>query len=98
MRGAGAGPAKLAQLAGLTAESNSRKETLSEALAWEAAWESVDDIWAPLPANTLTNFKALRKQCNEDLQKAYYDARADWRKNAEKLAQLGRELEDISEA
>ncbi|MGB8168000.1 MAG: hypothetical protein WCF18_10950 [Chthoniobacteraceae bacterium] len=91
-------PAKLAQLAGLTADSNSRTETLAEALAWESAWASVDPAWAPMPANTLTAFKALRKQCNEELQTAYSERRAEWRRQSGKLAQLGRDLEDLNEA
>ena len=91
-------PAKLAQLASLTTDSNSRSETLAEALAWESAWASVDPAWVPMPANTLSAFKALRKQCAEDLQTAYSDARADWRTESGKLAQMGRDLEDTNEA
>jgi len=91
-------PAKLAQLSGLSAESNSRSETLAEALAWESAWASVDPAWAPMPGNTLEAFKTLRKQCNEDLQQAHATARTVWRGKASALAQMGRDLEDLSEA
>jgi len=91
-------PAKLAQLDSLTAKGNSRSKTLAEALAWESAWASIDPAWAPLPANTLTAFKTLRKRCNEDLQTAYSDAQSTWRNSAEKLAQMAADLEDINEA
>ncbi|SRR5260221_3859436 len=51
-----------------------------------------------MPANMLTAFNALRKQCNEDLQNAYSAARSDWRNESGKLAQMGRDLEDTNEA
>jgi len=91
-------PANLAVLSGLTARGTSRAETLAEALAWESAWAKVDATWSPLPANTLDIFKTLRKQCAEDLQQAYTDAQADYRKEAETLADMAAELEQIMEA
>ncbi len=69
-------PAKLQNLRLLSARGTSRSETLAEALAWESAWEKVAPGWAPLPANTLADFKALRLTCVESLQKAYSDHRA----------------------
>lgn len=54
--------------------------------------------WSPLPANTLATFKALRKQCAEDLQTAYSDAHTNWSKESKKLAAMGRALEDLNEA
>ena len=91
-------PANLAVLAPLTAGSNSRSETLKEALAWESAWAKVDPAWSPLPANTLGAFKDLRKQCAEALQTAHASANADWRKEAEKLADMARAVEDVNQA
>ena len=91
-------PAKLAVVSYLTANSNSRAETLKEALAWESAWAQVDAAWSPLPANTLPAFQTLRNQCEEGLQKAYSDAISAWREEAETLTDLGRQLEDINVA
>lgn len=91
-------PATLAVLAPLTASSNSRSETLAEALALESAWSKVAPTWNPMPANTLAAFKTLRKTCAEDLQGAYSDAKSAWRKEVEKLGNAGRQLEDANEA
>lgn len=90
--------ATLSQLDALTARGTSRSETLDEALAWESAWANVDAAWAPMPANTLGAFKALRKSCNEEFKTDYSDARADWREDAEKLSQLGRDMDDVDVA
>ena len=89
---------KSALLNGLTARGTSRTETLAEALAWETAWNKLDPAWAPLPANTLALFTALRKNCLETLQKSYLDAHAGWREEAETLAGLARTMEDVNEA
>jgi hypothetical protein len=91
-------PANLAVLSGLTARGTSRAETLAEALAWESAWAKVDATWSPLPANTLDIFRTLRKQCAEDLQQAYADSQADYRKEAETLADMAADLEQVMEA
>jgi hypothetical protein len=91
-------PANLAVLAGLTARGTSRAETLAEALAWESAWTKVDPTWCPLPANTLAAFKALRKQCAEDLQQLYTDEQADYRQETEKLSEMAADLEQNLEA
>ena len=91
-------PATLAVLAPLTASSNSRSETLAEALALESAWAKVAPTWSPLPANTLAAFKTLRKVCAEDLQEVYSNAKSAWRKEVEKLGTAGRLLEDANEA
>jgi hypothetical protein len=91
-------PAKLAVLAPLTARGDSRSVTLDEALAWESAWAQVDPAWAPLPANTLPAFQALRRLCAEDLKTAYSDARAVWRAQAEKLNAAAEALDDASVA
>ena len=91
-------PPQAAQLDGLTAKGDSRAATLKEALDWESAWANVDPAWAPLPANTLAAFRALRKQCLEDLQDAYADGFAAWSKDAKKLGQMARDLEDVNEA
>ena len=91
-------PAKLNELASLTASSNSRKETLTEALLWEAAWAKIAPGWAPLPASTLAAFKTLRTACLTTLQDTYQNLRAVWRDEAEKLAQMALKMEDRSEA
>lgn len=91
-------PAKLGQLEGLTAGGDSRSETLREALEWDSAWGKLDPAWAPMPGNTRTAFSALRKSCVEELKTDYSDARADWRKEAEKLNQLAAEMEKINVA
>lgn len=91
-------PAAFSQIENLTARGTSRLVTLKEALAWESAWENLAPIWAPLPANMLAAFKTLRKACNEDYQTAYATAFAAWRKEAEKLAEMARALEDSNEA
>lgn len=90
--------AKQSLLDALTASSNSRTETLKEALDWETAWIKLDPAWAPLPANTLLLFKTLRQDCVEKLQKNYLEARAAWREEAETLAGLARDMEDVNEA
>ena len=89
---------KTAQLNGLTASSNSRAETLSEALDWESAWGNIDPAWAPLPALTLAAFKTLREGCNENFKTAYSDAQAGWRDEVEELGQMLRDMEDVNEA
>lgn len=91
-------PANLAVLGGLTARGTSRAEILAEALAWESAWAKVDPAWSPLPANTLAAFQILRKQCAEDLQQAYTDAQADYRKEAELMNDMAAAIEECSEA
>jgi hypothetical protein len=91
-------PAKLSQLDGLTASADGRQGVLDEALAWQTAWAKLDPAWAPMPANTLTAFGNLRKQCVEILQPAYAATRSDWRTATGKLTQLGRTMEDINEA
>ena len=91
-------PAVLAVLSPLAGNSNSRSETLKEALAWESAWARVDPAWSPLPANTFTNFKTLRRQCAEPLQTTYSDARTAWRAESGKLAGLAAALEALNEA
>jgi hypothetical protein len=91
-------PSKKALLSGLTANSNSRAETLTEALAWETAWSTLAPEWAPLPANTLATFHTMRLNCLETLQKNYSNAHAAWRAEAETLAGLAREMEDVNEA
>jgi hypothetical protein len=91
-------PASLAVVSGLHASSNSHKETLDEALAWESAWNQLAPTWNPTTTNTLPAFKALRKQCGEDLQTAYSDARADWRAEVERLNALANDLEQTDEA
>ena len=91
-------PSKQALLKGLTARGTSRPEILTEALAWETAWNKLDPAWAPLPANTLVLFSALRKNCLETLQKNYLDALSEWREKAETLAMLARDMEDVNEA
>ena len=90
--------AKTEQLALLSARGSSRSVTAEEALAWESAWASVAPAWAPLPANTLAAFRALRVQCAEDLKTAYSNAHAAWRAQAEKLAEMAAALEQVSEA
>jgi hypothetical protein len=90
--------AKLAVLAPLTASSNSRSETLEEALAWESAWTEVDPAWAPLPANSLAAFRELRAQCAGELKTAYSNARATWRAEAEKLSAMVADLNDDIQA
>jgi hypothetical protein len=90
--------ASLAVLSGLTAGSNSRKETLAEALAWESAWSNLAPAWSPTTTNTLAAFKTLRKQCAEDLQTAFSDARTDWRAEVEKLNSMADALEQADEA
>ena len=91
-------PANLAVLGALSARGTSRAEILAEALAWESAWSKVDAAWCPVPMNTLPAFKALRKQCAEDLQQAYADAQAEYRSAAEKLNDLAAGLEQTIEA
>jgi hypothetical protein len=91
-------PANLAVLAGLTARGTSRAETLSEALAWESAWTKIDAAWVPVAGNTLAAFKTLRQQCAEDLQQAYADTQADYRQEAEKLADMADNLEQSNQA
>jgi len=91
-------PAKLAVIAPLGADGDSRAGILAEALAWESAWAEVDPAWAPLPANTLAAFQALRRECNEDFRTAHSDARAAWRKQAEKLNALASDIDDASVA
>ena len=91
-------PASLAVLGGLTAKSHSHSETLAEALAWESAWNQLAPAWIPTTINTLAAFKALRKQCAEDLQTAFSDAHADWRTEVEKLNSMADDLEQADEA
>lgn len=91
-------PSKKALLRDVTANSNSRTETLAEALMWETAWTKLDPAWAPLPANTLAAFTSLRQNCLETLQKSYLDAHSSWREEAETMAGQGRDLEDVNEA
>ena len=91
-------PASLGVVSGLTGGSSTREGILSEALAWESAWNNVDPNWSPMPANTLAAFKILRKQCAEDLQTAYTDACSEWREQSGLLTEMGRKLEDINEA
>ncbi len=91
-------PATLSQFDGLKSDGTSRSNTLSEALAWQSAWEKTDPSFIPMPANTLANFKALREQCVNDLQTAYSDLQSTWRRAASKLTQMGRAMEDVSEA
>ncbi len=91
-------PGKMVHLSGLSARGSTRPEILDEALAWESAWGRIDPAFAPLPANTWPAFQALRTLCSETLKTAYSDRQADWRDEAEKLAALGRAMEDINEA
>lgn len=91
-------PVALAVLGSLTANSHSHSETLAEALAWESAWSQLAPTWNPTATNTLAAFKILRKQCAEDLQAAYSDARADWRAEVEKLNSMANDLEQSDEA
>jgi hypothetical protein len=91
-------PASLAVVRNLSASSNSRKETLAEALALESAWTNVAPAWNPTTNNTLTAFAALRKQCEEDLQQGYSDAQIEWRKAVTTLNNMANDLEQICEA
>lgn len=91
-------PANLAVLGGLSARGTSRAEILDEALAWESAWTKISPTWVPVEGNALPLFKVLRKQCAEDLQQAYTDAQADYRQEAEKLADMADSLEQSSQA
>ena len=87
-----------AVLQGLSASSHSHKETLAEALALESAWNSLDPAWSPTASNTLPAFKALRKQCAEDLLTAASDAHSNWRSEVGKLNALASALEASNEA
>jgi hypothetical protein len=91
-------PASLAVLGGLSASSNSHKETLDEALAWESAWSNLAPTWNPTTTKTLAAFKILRKQCAEDMQTAYSDARANWRAEVETLNSMANDMEQVDEA
>jgi hypothetical protein len=91
-------PASLLVLSNLTASSNSHKETLAEALAWESAWAKVAPAWSPTTTNTLAAFQVLRKQCTDDLQTAFTDAHAEWRQEVGKLNALANDLEQSDEA
>jgi len=88
----------LAVVSNLSAGSNSRSETLAEALALESAWTKVAPTWSPTTVNTLAAFGALRKLCAEDLQQAFSDAHADWRKAVETLNGMANDLEQTDEA
>jgi len=90
--------ANLAILSELTARGTSRAETLAEALAWEVTWAKIDPEWCPLTGNTLAAFRALRKQCAEELQQAYRDARSDYSLEAEKLSTMMTDLKQSLDA
>ncbi|MEO7932686.1 MAG: hypothetical protein ABIT76_05970 [Chthoniobacterales bacterium] len=91
-------PLQFAKLDGLTAVGSSREETLAEALEWQTAWKKLDPSWAPLPANTLVAFEALRDQCAGDLKTHYAAKQSDLRDETNTLAALARDMEDINEA
>ena len=90
--------AKTAQLDGLSSRGTSRTVTLAEALALDSAWNSIAPAWAPLPANTLPAFQALRKQCNEQLQADYATKQSALREAAETLSVMAADLEDVNQA
>jgi hypothetical protein len=91
-------PASLAVLHGLHAGGNTPEKILSDALAWESAWNQLAPTWNPTPTNTLVAFKTLRKQCAEDLQTAFTDAGSANSEEAAKLEQMCSDLEDVNVA
>jgi hypothetical protein len=91
-------PAAFAVVAGLSASSNSIKETLAEALALESAWNTAAPTWSPTTTNTLAAFGVLRKLCAEDLQQAFSDAHAKWRKEVSTLNAMANAVEQSDEA
>jgi len=91
-------PALLAVVSGLSASSNSHKETLDEALALESAWTNLLPAWSPTTTNTLAAFRVLRKQCAEDLQSAFSDAHTEWRSEVTTLNAMADALEQSDEA
>ena len=88
----------LAVLHGMVAGGHSPDKILAEALAWESAWGKLAPAWSPDTTNTLTAFKALRKQCAEDLQTAFSDADSVFSEAHAKLEQMCGDLEDMSVA
>jgi hypothetical protein len=90
--------ASLAVLSGLHAGGNTPEKILSEALAWESAWNQLAPTWSPTQTNTLAAFKTLRKQCAEDLQTAFTDADSASHEQSAKLDQMCSDLEDANVA
>jgi hypothetical protein len=90
-------PALFAVVAGLSASSNSTKETLDQALALESAWTKAAPTWNPTTTNTLAAFGVLRKQCAEDLQQAFSDAHTEWRKQVSTLNAMANAVEQSDE-
>ncbi len=93
-----ADPAAFAVVSGLSASSGSRKETLDEALALESAWDNQAPTWSPTTMNTLTAFKALRKQCAEDLRTSFSDTHTTWRAEVNTLYAMANAVEQADEA
>ncbi len=81
----------------LTANSNSRRGILDEALELESAWEKVDLLWSPLTGITFASFKASRLAV-QALLELHSSLRAAWRAEAEKLNLMLAHLDDVSVA
>jgi hypothetical protein len=90
-------PGKLATLDTLTANGTSRANKLSEALAWENAWDEIDNTFAPTLENNFTAFEALRKQC-VGLFEQYGAAETDVTRDNNLLTTLVAKLEDDNQA
>jgi hypothetical protein len=86
-------PASAAVVSGLVAEGKSREGILTEALAWESAWNNLDATWVPDRSLGLAAFRLLRKQCAEDLQTAFSTADTDCKEQNSKLEQMCADLE-----
>ncbi len=91
-------PASLAVLAGLRATGKTTEKILTEALAWESAWNQLAPTWSPTPANTLAALKTLRKQCAEDLQTTFTNADSASHEQSAKLDQMCSGLEAVNVA
>lgn len=91
-------PANLAVVSDLHASGGKPERILAEALAWESAWGKTAPAWSPSQSNTFDAYKALRKQCVEDLQNAFTDAASASREAAGTLEQMARALEDTNVA
>jgi DNA repair exonuclease SbcCD ATPase subunit len=61
-------PTAAASLKSLAAKGGNRREILTEAVAWEKAWERLPDAdWDPTPTNTRIAFAALRQSAAAEL-------------------------------
>jgi hypothetical protein len=88
-------PANLAVVSGLHADGSTPEEILAQALAWESAWGKTAPTWNPSTANNYAAYKALRKQCAEDLQIAFKDAGSAASEETGKLEQMCNDLNDV---